>query len=47
MTELPLPGAAIVLGLKLALAPEGRPEADRAIELLNVPLMAVVIVDVP
>ena len=27
--EFPLPGAAIELGLKLAVTPEGRPETDR------------------
>ena len=47
IVELPLPGAEIVLGLKLTLAPEGTPEAESAIELLKLPLMAVVMVEVP
>ena len=47
MVELPEPGAGIVAGLKLTVVPDGIPEADRLIALLNPPLMAVVIVDVP
>lgn len=47
MVELPEPGAAIVLGLKLTVAPAGAPEAERAIELLKPPLTVVVMVDVP
>ena len=47
MIELPEPGAGIVLGLKLTVVPEGAPELDRLIELLNPPLIVVVIVDVP
>ena len=47
MVELPAPGAGIVCGLKLTVVPEGTPEADRLIALLNPPLMAVVIVEVP
>jgi hypothetical protein len=47
MVELPLPGAGIVLGLKLALAPEGSPEAVSAIALLKPFTPVVVIVDVP
>src|SRR5208337_5342847 len=47
MVELPAPGAGIVLGLKLTVVPVGMPEADRLIELLKPPLIAVVIVDVP
>ena len=47
MAELPAPGAAIVLGLKLTVTPEGIPLADSAIELLKPPLILVVIVDVP
>lgn len=39
--ELPLPGAAIVAGLKLAVTPLGRPEIERATEELN-PLETVV-----
>ena len=41
MPELPLPGAGIVVGLKIMVAPVGKPEADRAMELLK-PLLAVV-----
>ena len=47
MVELPEPGAAIGLGLKPTVVPDGIPEADRLIALLKPPLMAVVIVDVP
>ena len=47
MVELPAPGAGIGLGLKLTVVPEGMPEADRLIALLNPPLMVVVIVEVP
>jgi hypothetical protein len=47
MVELPLPGAGIVLGLKVTVVPEGAPEAERTIELLNPLLMVVVMVDVP
>src|SRR5271157_3782022 len=47
MVELPAPGADIVPGLKLTVAPDGTPEADRLIALLKPPLMVVVIVDVP
>ena len=45
--EVPEPGAGIGFGLKLALAPVGRPEADRVMALLKPPLTAVVIVEVP
>ena len=45
--ELPAPGDAMLGGLKLTLAPVGRPDADRLMELLKPPLMAVVIVEVP
>ena len=47
MVEVPEPGAGMVLGLKLTVVPDGIPEAERAIALLNPPLMAVVMVDVP
>ena len=47
MVELPEPGAGIVVGLKVIEPPDGIPEADRLTELLNPPLMVVVIVDVP
>ena len=39
--ELPLPGAAIEAGLKLAVTPEGNPEADKEIAELNPPLTVV------
>ena len=45
--ELPAPGDATLGGLKLALVPPGRPDADRLMELLKPPLVAVVIVEVP
>jgi hypothetical protein len=47
MVELPAPGAAIVLGLKLTVVPLGAPVADRVIALVKRPLTVVVIVDVP
>src|ERR1039458_9084470 len=47
IVELPPPGAPIVLGLKLTLAPRGTPVAERLMELLNPPLMVVVMVDTP
>lgn len=45
--ELPLPGAAIELGLKLAVTPEGRPETESEITAFNPPLMVVEIVLLP
>ena len=45
--ELPLPGAAIEVGLKLAVTPDGRPEADRATAELKPPLIVVEIVELP
>jgi hypothetical protein len=47
MTELPLPGAGIVVGLKLTVVPVGIPVADKPIALLKPPLTAVVMVEVP
>ena len=47
IVELPEPGAGIVLGLKLTVVPEGAPVAVRLMALLNPPLMAVVIVELP
>ena len=47
IVELPFPGAGMEVGLKVAVAPEGSPEAESAIELLKPPLTAVVMVDVP
>ena len=47
IVELPPPGAAIVVGLKLTVVPVGAPEADRLIALLKLPLMVVVMVEVP
>jgi hypothetical protein len=45
--ELPLPGAAIEAGLKLALTPESRPEADKDTVELNPPLSVVETVVLP
>jgi hypothetical protein len=45
--ELPLPGAAMLPGLKLAVTPEGRPEADNEIAELKPPLTKVEMVLVP
>ena len=45
--ELPLPGAAMLPGLKLAVTPEGRPEANNEIAELKPPLTEVEIVLVP
>jgi uncharacterized membrane protein YccF (DUF307 family) len=39
--ELPLPGAAMELGLKLAVTPVGKPEADRDTAELKPPVMVV------
>ena len=45
--ELPLPGAAIELGLKLAVTPAGGPEIDSVIAELKPPLLVVEIVELP
>src|ERR1700677_4940197 len=45
--ELPEPGAAMDVGLKAAVTPVGRPEADKAIAELNPPETVVVMVEVP
>src|SRR5579871_781555 len=45
--ELPLPGTAIDVGLKLAVTPAGRPDADNEIALLKPPLTVVLIVELP
>ena len=45
--ELPLPGAAMVLGLKLAVTPAGRPEADNEMAELNPPVIVEVIAVLP
>ena len=42
--ELPVPGAAMELGLKLAVTPDGKPAADNDIEELNPPVTVVEIV---
>ena len=47
MVDVPLPGAAIGLGLKLTVVPVGTPEADNVMALLKPPLMVVVRVEVP
>ena len=43
----PAPGAGIDEGLKLAVAPAGKPEADSAIEELKLPESVEVIVEDP
>ncbi len=45
--ELPLPGAAIEAGLKFAVTPAGRPDADNETTELNVPVMVVEIEVLP
>ncbi len=45
--ELPLPGATSVLGVKLAVTPEGRPEMDSEMAELKPPLTVVEIVLLP
>src|SRR6516225_6590488 len=45
MVDEPEPGAAIGLGLKMTVVPEGTPLADRLIALLKAPLTVVVIVE--
>ena len=47
IVELPEPGAGIGFGLKLTVVPDGTPDVDRMTALLNPPLTAVVIVDIP
>jgi hypothetical protein len=47
IAELPEPGAGIGLGLKLTVVPDGTPEADNVMALLNPPLIVVVIVEIP
>jgi hypothetical protein len=45
--EVPEPGAAMDVGLKLAVTPVGAPDADRAIAELKPPETAVVMVEAP
>lgn len=45
--EAPEPGAAIEVGLKLTVTPEGAPDAERDTAELNPPETAVVMVEVP
>jgi hypothetical protein len=47
MVEVPEPGAAMDVGLKVTVTPLGWPLADKAIAELNPPETVVVIVDVP
>src|SRR5258708_14458625 len=47
IVELPAPGAAIEVGLKATVTPEGWPEADSATALLKPFETVVVIVEVP
>ena len=45
--EVPLPGAAMEAGLKLAVTPAGNPEADNEIAELKPPLTVVETVELP
>lgn len=45
--ELPLPGAAIEVGLKLAVTPEGKPDTDNETTALKPPLTVLEMVVVP
>lgn len=47
IVEFPEPGAAIGLGAKLTVVPEGTPDADNAMAPLKPPLMVEVIVELP
>jgi hypothetical protein len=47
MVDEPEPGAAIEVGLKLAVTPVGTPEAESETAELNPPEPVVLIVDVP
>ncbi len=47
IVELPEPGAAIEVGLKATVVPEGWPEADSATALLKPPETVVVMVTLP
>ena len=47
IVEVPAPGAAIDVGLKVAVAPVGNPVAESATAELKLPLRVVVIVAVP
>ncbi len=47
IVDEPAPGAAIDEGLKLAVAPDGNPDAERAIAELKLPESVVLMVDVP
>jgi hypothetical protein len=47
IVELPVPGAAIEVGLKATVTPVGWPAAESAIAELNVPCAVVEIVELP
>jgi hypothetical protein len=47
MVEIPAPGAGMVLGTKVIVAPEGAPADERLMGALKPPLIAVEIADVP
>ena len=47
IVEVPEPGAAMELGLKLTVTPDGWPLADKATAELKLPMIVLVIVEVP
>jgi len=47
IVDVPEPGAAMLAGAKVTLTPGGKPDADRAIAELKLPVTAVVMVEVP
>ena len=47
IVDVPDPGAAMDVGVKLTVTPDGWPVADKAMAELNPPEMAVVILEVP
>lgn len=46
-TEVPAPGAAMDVGLKVTVTPEGKPDADNATAASKLPAIVVVTVVVP
>ena len=47
IADVPAPGAGMEIGLNATVVPPGTPDAARLIALLNPPLIAVVMVEVP